>query len=139
MLTLPTTHDLAIRLSVARRAIAVALVTTGGPVSEAKRAAATEGVAREVDHRYGPAELDADLIAFGDGDLSDHLAPLAHEITTQAKEGLLATGLRLAAADGEIGDVEAVAHDAGRALLMTPAPVDGVILQARQSLAGETG
>ena len=131
VLTMPTNAAMADNLSIALRGLAVAVITADGAVSDAERAMAIQLVTGQVDHAYGPAELEADLVAFAGHRAAEVLGELAGTLNEHGKERLVQACIELARADGAVDDAEvAVAREVGAALLMSPAHVRGVIAEA---------
>lgn len=131
VLSMPTTASMADNLSIALRGLVVAVITADGVIHDAERTMAVHLVSGQVDHAYGPAELDADLQAFAGHGVAEVLGELSGTLNEQGKERLVQICIDLARADGVIDDAElAVAHQVGAALLMTPAHVRGVVAEA---------
>ena len=131
VLQLPTNAVMADNLSIALRGLLVAVIAADGVVGDAERARAVEVVSHSVDHAYGPAELEADLVAYAGHDVNAILGELAGTLNEQGKERMLQACVSLAQADGSVdeGELE-IARQAGAALLMTPAHIRGVISEA---------
>lgn len=131
VLTMPTNASLADNLSIALRGLVVAVITADGAVSDTERTMAVHLVSGQVDHAYGPDELEADLVAYAGHGVADVLGELSGTLNEHGKERLVQTCIDLARADGSIDEAElAVAREVGAALLMTPAHVKGVIAEA---------
>jgi len=131
VLTLPTNAALADNLSIAIRGLVIAVIGADGVVGDAERAAALRVVSANVDHAYGPAELEADLEAYRGLDVFGALGELAGSLNEHGKERLVQACVELARADGDIHDAELdIARQAGAALMMTPAHVRGVVSEA---------
>ena len=131
VLTMPTNAAMADNLSIALRGLVVAMVQADGTVSDDERAMAVQVVSSQVNHAYGPAELEADLAAYAGHAVGDVLGDLAGTLNEHGKERLVQTCIDMARADGAIDEAElAVAREVGAALLMTPAHVRGVIAEA---------
>lgn len=137
VLTMPTNAALADNLSIALRGLVVAVITADGSIDEAERTMAIHLVSGQVDHAYGPAELEADLVAYAGHGVADVLGELAGTLNEHGKERLVQTCIDLARADGAIDEAElAVAREVGAALLMSPAHMRGVIAESTERATG---
>jgi uncharacterized tellurite resistance protein B-like protein len=131
VLTMATNATMADNLSVALRGLVVATIQADGVVTDAERELAIQIVTSQVNHAYGPAELEADLVTFAGHGVADVLGELAGTLKEHGKERLMQTCIALARADGSVEESELeVARQVGAALLMTPAHVRGVIAEA---------
>jgi tellurite resistance protein len=127
VLRLPTAQQMAAALPTAMRAAAAAILDAGDPDASAPRARAVEAV-----RGYGFAEFDdemltADLAQSQDG-AAEVIAQAGAQLTIEAREWFLAQVVRIALADGAIGNGERQAlHMVAGRLGMTPAHAVGVI------------
>jgi uncharacterized tellurite resistance protein B-like protein len=127
VLRLPTAREMSAALPMAMRAAAVAVLGAGDPSDSAARARAVEAV-----RGYGMDDYDDDLLAVdleepADGS-AEVIAQAGGQLTTEAREWFLAQVVRIALADGAIGNGERqVLHTVAARLGMTPAHAVGVI------------
>lgn len=131
VLTLPTTAQLEDKLTTALRHLVVAMIRADATVNDSERTAALQVLQHHANHDYSDADLDADLTALSDANLTDHLADLAGSLNEYGKESLLTAAVTLGTADGSLDQSESnLIEQAGIALGMTKAHVRGVVQSA---------
>jgi tellurite resistance protein len=125
VLSLPTARQMADALPLAMRAAAAAVLATGDPSDSAARARTVEAVRGYGLGDFDDAALSADLAAPVDEEM---IAQAGAQLTTEAREWVLAQVVRIALADGAISGGERQAlHTIAAHLGMTPAHTVGVI------------
>ncbi|MEJ7845522.1 MAG: hypothetical protein WKF93_07745 [Acidimicrobiales bacterium] len=126
-----TDADFAERLSVALRALAVAVATADGPPGPATRRTVLRTVGRSVVHAYGMAELDADLAALADRRPEEFLDALQGMLNEAGRERLVRAAVEIAHAEGHPAAASLViTRAAGAALGMTATRIDHVVRTA---------
>ncbi|MDX6286701.1 MAG: hypothetical protein QOG53_2186 [Frankiales bacterium] len=136
VLTLPTSAQVADNLSVAMRALMVAVVTADGEVTPDEREHAMNVIADSVHAGYTEEMFESDLEHFAGRNVDDVLADLSGTLNDHGKERVLAMCVELAAADGTIDERELdVARRAGVALSMTPSHTKGIIADTMERVA----
>ncbi len=127
VLRMPTARQMeAVLPEAMRRASAIVLVA-GDPADSRARARAVEAV-----RGYGAADFDDDILQAdleaAAGDPDDAIARAGAQLATEAREWFLAQVVRVALADGALGDAERQAlHLVANRLGLTPAHAFGVI------------
>lgn len=126
-----TDADFAERLSVALRALAVAVATADGPPGPATRRTVLRTVGGGVVHAYGTAELDADLAALADRRPEEFLSALQGVLNDAGRDRLVRAAVEIAHAEGRPGAASLdVTRAAGAALGMTAARIDDLVRAA---------
>jgi len=119
------------RLSVALRALAVAVATAEGVPGPATRSTVLRTVGAGVVHAYGTAELDADLAALADRRPEEFLEALHGVLSEAGQDRLVQAAVEIAHAEGRPGAAAlAVTRAAGAALGMSATRVDDVVRAA---------
>ncbi|MBA2496095.1 MAG: hypothetical protein H0V33_03210 [Acidimicrobiia bacterium] len=116
------------RLSVALRALAVAVATADGPPGPATRSTVLRTVGGGVVHAYGAAELDADLAALADRRPEEFLVALQGVLNDAGRERLVRVAVEIAHAEGRPAAASLdITRAAAAALGMTATRVDLVV------------
>lgn len=129
----PTARQMEAALPVAMRHAAAIVLAAGDPNDSAARGRAVEAV-----RGYGAADFDEEML---DADLEEPsagadeaIAQAGAQLTTEAREWFLAQVVRIALADGALGDAERQAlHTVANRLGLTPAHAFGVIATTEEA------
>lgn len=127
VLRTPTARQMEAALPEAMRRTAVIVLAAGDPADPRARARAVEAVRGYGAAEYDDGVLQVDLDAAA-GAPDDAIARVGAQLTVEAREWFLAQAVRVAVADGALGDGERQAlHMIARRLGLTPAHAFGVI------------
>ncbi len=128
VLSNPTSAQLLDNLANAMRQAVVSIIRADGHIDDAEKDAAVEVMKHYSDTPYARQHLDHDLETLPEHGLVEHFTGCAGILNSHGKESLLAACAQLAIADGDVAPEElALLHEAGTALGMTKAHVNGVM------------
>lgn len=135
VLAKPTSAHMARMLQGAVRALVVHLLRACGDQGDPlARQIAVDSVRTVRDEGYDEATLDEDICCIpNEPDVM--LAQIADHLDSAGREAMLVRGVRVALADGPLNTAELTAlQSVGRALQMTPAHVQGVLVTVGRSV-----